>query len=272
MKPVTQSAASRADEPPPCFAGLPDVDLVERTYRVRLARDERDLERALRLRYSVFNVELGEGLESSHATGLDTDAFDRQCHHLLLIDETDGAVVGTYRLQTGLMARAGAGFYCQQEYRLDLLPPELVENSVELGRACIDGSHRMGHALFALWRGLAAYLTAVGKRYLFGCCSLTSQNPADGHAAQAWLRAHGKLHPDHHLPVQPGFECVGVEPRADELQGFHLPQLFGTYLRYGALACSQPALDRDFGTIDFLVLFDLEKLDPRLRRLFFEPA
>lgn len=269
---VPMSADSRAGQPPPCFADLPTFDLVERNYRVRLARDASELERALRLRYSVFNVELGEGLAASHTTGLDTDPYDLWCHHLLLIDEEEDRVVGTYRLQTGAMARAGQGFYCAQEFRIDQLPPDVVADSVELGRACVDGSHRMGHALFALWRGLAAYLTAIGKRYLFGCCSLTTQDPAQGLLAHAWLQSHGRMHPQFRVDVQPGFECEGPMPDQVDVDRFELPQLFGTYLRYGAMACGAPAIDREFGTIDFLVLFDLANLDPRLRRLFFEPA
>jgi putative hemolysin len=32
------------------------------------------------------------------------------------------------------------------------------------------------------------------------------------------------------------------------------------YLRVGAGVCGPPALDRDFGTTDFLVLLDIQKL------------
>ena len=42
------------------------------------------------------------------------------------------------------------------------------------------------------------------------------------------------------------------------------------YLRYGGRICSPPALDRDFKTIDLLMLFDVERLDERARALFFD--
>jgi putative hemolysin len=268
--PASRSKGSLSLDPLGRPPHAPAFDLVERHYRVRLARDEHEVAKAQRLRYEVFNLELEEGLASSHETGLDEDAFDRQCHHLLLIDERSGRVVGTYRLQTRETARAGVGFYCQQEFRLDDLGDEVLDQSVELGRACIEREHRMGTALFALWRGLAAYLVATGKRYLFGCCSLTSQDPALGRTAEAWLAANDKLHPLHRVGVQPGFECIAAEPDPATVAAFELPQLFGTYLRYGALSCGPAAIDRAFGTIDFLVLFDLSALDPRLRRLFFD--
>jgi putative hemolysin len=47
-----------------------------------------------------------------------------------------------------------------------------------------------------------------------------------------------------------------------------LPRLFGMYLSMGARVCSEPAIDRAFGTIDYLVLFDLADLDDRGRRRF----
>ena len=45
-------------------------------YRVRLAITPDDLHAAQRLRFEVFNLELGEGLAASHALGRDEDAYD----------------------------------------------------------------------------------------------------------------------------------------------------------------------------------------------------
>ena len=42
-----------------------------------------------------------------------------------------------------------------------------------------------------------------------------------------------------------------------------IPKLLGAYLMIGAWICAAPALDRAFGTIDFLTLLDLERLSPR---------
>jgi len=40
-------------------------------------------------------------------------------------------------------------------------------------------------------------------------------------------------------------------------------------MRYGARVCSRPALDRQFKTIDFLVLFDVKAMDGQSRKMFF---
>jgi len=40
-------------------------------------------------------------------------------------------------------------------------------------------------------------------------------------------------------------------------------ELVGTYLRYGAKVLGPPALDRGFGTIDFLTVLDVAAMDPK---------
>ncbi len=248
---------------------LHDVVLHEGPYEVRFARDEVDLERVLRLRFSIFNEELGEGLDESWETGLDTDRFDRVCDHLMLVDRRDGALVGTYRMQTAEMARAGAGFYCDEEFDLSSIPEAQSASAIELGRACILGDHRNGLALYALWRGLALYLTWTGKHLLFGCCSLTSQDPREGVAMLRYLEERGKTTDTPRVLPRPGFECA-LEPGDERpLPEVKVPRLFGTYLRYGALACGPPAIDRSFKTIDFFIVLDASKIDDRVRAMFF---
>ena len=247
-------------------AGL--AELCEGRYRVRFARTRADLERVLRLRFEVFNRELGEGLAESWLTGVDADPFDAVCHHLMLIDERGAEVFGTYRLQTAEMART-LGFYSAQEFELAGLEP-ILQHGVELGRACILPAHRHGSALFALWRGLAAYLAWSQKRHLFGCCSLTSQDPREGVALLAQLECAGHLDPRVRARVRPSFAC-DLEPGAPAAAAAHvkLPTLFATYLRHGAQVLGGPALDRGFKTIDYLVALDLARMPARLRRFFF---
>jgi putative hemolysin len=146
---------------------------------------------------------------------------------------------------------------------------------VEVGRACIAREHRHRQVLYLLWKGLASYMEHNRCRYLFGCCSLTSQDPGLGLRALAHLEAGGHLHAALKVSPRPGLECAlpaGAAATADSLGGgddFRLPALFQSYLRAGAKVCGPPALDREFKTIDFFVVLDLEALAPDLRRLFF---
>ncbi|MFN7930130.1 MAG: GNAT family N-acyltransferase [Blastocatellia bacterium] len=144
-------------------------------------------------------------------TGRDRDAFDAQCHHLMVEDTETDNVVGTYRLQTNEMAAAGNGFYSAGEFDLTALPDDVTLNAIELGRACIAPAHRHTNVLYLLWRGIAAYTLAQRKRYLFGCCSLTSQNPLEGWAVMQQLRDSGHVRRDWLVLPQPDFICGETE-------------------------------------------------------------
>lgn len=241
-------------------------------YRVRFATGTEDLDAVLRLRYAIFNLELEEGLPASAATGRDLDPFDLGCHHLMLCEGDDPRPIGTYRMQTWEMARANGGFYTSTLFTVDSLGETVLAQALEIGRACIAKSYRNGLALFALWRGLATYLAWNRKRYLFGCCSLTSQDVAEGAAVYRQLAKREDLHPVLRVDPLPGHACFPGDdpgPACPEDGSIELPRLFRTYLRYGAKACGPPAIDRAFRTIDFLVAMDVEALDPATRALFF---
>jgi putative hemolysin len=247
---------------------IPPVEIREGQYLVRFARTREELDAALKLRFEVFNLELGEGLASSFQTGRDLDEFDETCHHLIVLEAARNKVVGTYRMQTGEMAAAGRGFYTAGEFDLSLFPPEVLADGIELGRACVAQSHRNTQILFLLWRGLAAYVAHNLKRYLFGCCSLTSQDPNEGRRVMELLKEQGHLHPYLFAPPHSGYACQPDDLNAGASEGAKIPRLFQTYLRYGAKVCSSPAIDRQFKTIDFLVLFDAVEMDAEMRSKF----
>jgi putative hemolysin len=248
---------------------LPQGEIREGRYVVGFARTRRELDAVLKLRFEVFNLELGEGLAASFQTGRDTDEFDETCHHLMVLDDLEGEVVGTYRMQTGEMAMASSGYYSEGEYDLSSFPPEVLRDSVELGRACIAKAHRNTQVLFLLWKGLAAYLSHNRKRYLFGCCSLTSQDANEGLRVLKLLEEGNQLHTTLRAGTRKGFECVAGDSIASAAPDACIPKLFRTYLRFGAKVCSPPAIDRRFKTIDFLVLFDVYNMDAATRRVFF---
>lgn len=56
-------------------------------YTVGFASSDRCVEAALRLRYEVFNLELGEGLAGAAVTGLDRDIYDDQMTHIVLLED-----------------------------------------------------------------------------------------------------------------------------------------------------------------------------------------
>src|SRR5438093_679675 len=233
-------------------------------YASRLARNAEEVRTAQALRFTVFNLELNEGLTESLATRLDADPFDEVCDHLLVEHLPTGEIVGTYRLQTGLTAAANCGYYSEQEF--DFTPFESIRGElIELGRACVHQQHRNLVVLGLLWKGIADYARERGGRYLCGCSSITSQDPAVGASAYSELcRKHlaaveWRTHP------LPAFDCP-LDHLTEEPP--KIPKLLRAYLSIGAKICGPPALDREFRTIDFLTLLDLHTLPPLVRARF----
>lgn len=251
---------------------LPDFEAEAGRYVVRFARTPEELDAVLRLRFEVFNLELAEGLDVSYLTGRDEDEFDATSHHLLVLERASGRAAGTYRLRTSEVDVGSRGFYSAGEFNLACLPPQVAGESVEIGRACVAREHRNTQALFLLWRGLAAYLRHNRKRYFFGCCSLAGTDAREGLRVMKFLEREGHTHPTFYVPPRAGFECddgAGVDAEPCGVGDPSVPKLFRSYLRFGAKVCGPPALDLAFKTTDFFVVFDVERMDAKTRRLFF---
>ena len=177
-------------------------------------------------------------------------------------------------MQTLQMAQEGCGFYSAGEYDLSTLPQTVLDQGIELGRACIHHEHRNKQVLFLLWCGLALYVQSTRNRYFFGCSSLTSTDPEEGARLYRQLRAENLIHPAIRVAPLPDFRCVADDaelllPPPPPGQEVHIPKLFRAYLRHGAKIIGAPAIDREFGTVDFLLLVDVENLPERTRAMFF---
>ncbi|PRH79429.1 GNAT family N-acetyltransferase, partial [Streptomyces solincola] len=149
-------------------------------YTVALARDLVEVRAAQRLRHLVFAGELGARLDGPEP-GLDGDAFDAYCDHLLVREERTGEVVGTYRLLPPERARIAGRLYAEGEFDLRRLAP-VREHLVEAGRSCVHPAHRNGAVISLIWAGIARYLVRSGHHWLGGCCSVPL---ADGGASAA---------------------------------------------------------------------------------------
>ena len=126
---------------------------------------------------------------------------------------------------------------------------------MELGRACVHKAHRNLVVLGLLWKGIAHYARAHGGRYLIGCSSLTSQDPAEGITLYHGLAKHLAT-PEWITKPMPGFACE-AEPLATPVRA---PKLMSAYFSIGAKLCGEPAIDVEFKTIDFLTLVDIQAL------------
>ena len=246
------------------LSGISENLAEDSRFQVRLAVGRSEIDSALRLRYRVFNSELG--IDTGEHLERDFDSHDGTSDHLLLVERASQETVGTYRMKTIEQAGSAAGFYSNEEFTIESLPAEILGNGIEIGRACIAVEHRCTRAIFLLWKALARHISASGKRYFFGCCSIFTGDPADGPRAFKYLQSQGLVHDQYRIePRRPISAPIG-----NPAGRFKLPGLFEMYLRIGSRVCGPPIYDAAFGTVDFLVIFDLQEMTPKYRQMFLE--
>ncbi len=243
-------------------------------FLIKIAQDREEIESAQRLRYQIFNLEQGRGLKNVDKYGIDFDEFDEYCLHLLAIEKCSKKVVGTYRAHLGCIANSAKGFYSSREYELHGLY-KLADKCLELGRTCVDPEHRSGSTIALLWGGITELLVRANLTYMLGCVSLEERDPRTGWAVYEYLLRKGLVCKKFFAIPRPGFKLARPHPHeiekvlADETALKRIiPPLFKGYLRLGALICGEPALDREFGTTDFFILVDINKVPIRYKRHF----
>ena len=231
--------------------------------QVKITTDSNEIREAQRLRFQVFNLEMNKGLHASYGRGLDSDDFDPICDHLIVRDLKSKEVVGTYRLLLGSRAKENAGFYSKREFNLENIE-KLDGELLELGRSCARKDFRDKALIFLMWNAIAQYVKKHRVRYLFGCGSLYTTEASEVGAYFSMLQ--GKYYGAERFRVHPmpEFQFEGIAENSkvaeDDALFLKLPSLIKGYLRLGAVVCGPPALDREFGTTDVLVLLDMHKL------------
>ena len=242
---------------------------------VRLARKKSEIRRAQRLRYKVFYEEMSATPNAlAILSRRDEDAYDAIVDHLLAIDRGEegkgrwrrSKVVGTYRVLRQDVADLSDGFYTQGEY--DLAPLIAAKSPdvsfMELGRSCVLKPYRNRRTIELLWQGICAYVREHGIDVMIGCASFAGTDPSSHAEALSFLyhtalapeewrvRAHEHLRVD--MNMMPG---EAISPRS-ALKA--LPPLIKGYLRAGCYIGDGAVIDRQFGTVDVLIILPVEAI------------
>lgn len=264
---MVEASEEKVREEKNLIINVPPFIFSDSTYRVSVAKNSYQKREALCLRHDVFVKEFQKDI-SEFADQIESDKYDDHCFHIIVTHKESGKVIGTYRFQSWEMAESGFGFYCSNQFEISDIPEALLKQSLEIGRGCIHKDHRNGRVLFLLWKGLVASLLYMDKTTLFGCCSLFSRSQDEGlflmnHLVEQSYVAKG-------LMIQPRKEC-GCFPGNNYDRYISIPEipmLFQKYLDFGAKVCSEPAIDREFGTIDYLVMLHFHQVDKRIYNFF----
>ena len=254
---------------------------------IRLAQSGDEIAAAQRLRYRVFYDECG-AIADDHArkTARDADRFDGICDHLLVINAqgddpalavADGTVVGTYRLLRQEVAEAQGGFYSAGEYDIaPLLARHPGLRFLELGRSCVLQDYRTRPVMELLWQGIWDYVRTHRMDVMMGCASLDGTDPAAHADTLAFLARHARPTPEWLASALPS-RYVAMDRQADTVIDARaalrqLPPLIKAYLRLGCFIGDGAVIDRQFNTVDVLIILPVARIDPRYFAHFGQPA
>ena len=128
-----------------------------------------------RLREITFR-EVGEGTNKA----IDLDKYDKYYYHMFLWDRVANCLAGAYRMGLGkeIYKKYGInGFYVQTLFRIEPELHQMMENTIEMGRAFIIGEYQQKPMpLFLLWKGIVhVTLRYPEHKYLMGGVSISNQ-------------------------------------------------------------------------------------------------
>ena len=129
-----------------------------------------------RLREISFR-KVGEGVNKKR----DTDKYDIYYQHIILWDENELEIVGSYRIGNSnfIFKEIGVkGFYSNTLFKYEEEFSPYLRNSIELGRSFVQPKYWGTKALDYLWFGIGAYLkNNPNIEYMFGPVSLSASFP-----------------------------------------------------------------------------------------------
>ncbi|KAA1172036.1 GNAT family N-acetyltransferase [Marinobacter salinexigens] len=240
-----------------------------RQLKTDMTRCPTQVEAAQRLRYRVFSEEYGSDL-GAEIPGIDADAYDAVCDHLIVTDMETGELVATTRILHQSNIGPVDGFYSAGEFDLTALE-SLPGTVAELGRTCVHPDYRNGATISLLWSAVAEYLISHNVDYMIGCASI---GMSDG-GLKAWRIARHlqqEYLADEHFRVSPLRELPHLTHTTVAERSVDVPPLIRAYMRLGARVCGEPCWDPEFRCADLLVLLEVDKLSARYSRHFMGKA
>ncbi|MCI4664078.1 MAG: GNAT family N-acetyltransferase [Neomegalonema sp.] len=243
--------------------------LLRGRYNVRLAETPEDVRAAQRLRHEIFIAQRATGRDDADPeAGLDADAFDTACDHVLIEERKTGKLVCCYRL---LPLPSGAEIgksYSAQFYELSNLS-EIEGPIVEMGRFCIHPDHRNADVLRVAWVAMTKYVSERNFELLFGCSSF------EGNDAQIYADAFALLREKHLAPKR-----WLPRPKAPNIFKFAkllrlrksnpanamrtMPPLLRGYLSLGGWVSDHAVIDRDLNTLHVFTGVEVKRVPSRI--------
>ena len=120
---------------------------------------------------------------------LDIDSYDRYYRHLILWDEEELEIIGSYRIgevSEILKEHGEAGLYTHSLFEFSQAFIPYLEHAIELGRSFIQPRYQGKRSLDYLWYGIGAYLYQHPNiHYMIGPVSLSAALPESAQKVMA---------------------------------------------------------------------------------------
>ncbi|SEW21758.1 Putative hemolysin [Aliiroseovarius sediminilitoris] len=230
-------------------------------YAARFASTDADLRAAQSLRYRCFRG----------GDGLDADAFDSRCRHLLIEDRVTRTLLGCCRLMPLANGAGIGGSYAAQFYELSALQAYDAP-MIEIGRFCIaPEAPDRADILRIAWSMMTRHVEAEGIGMLFGCASFQGTDAARYLDTFAMLRDR-HLAPNRWLPrvkapkVFRFTQRLRRKPNA-KLALRSMPPLLRSYLVMGGWVSDHAVVDHDLNTLHVFMGLEVSAVPPARLRL-----
>lgn len=238
-----------------------------------------------RLRELTFRT-----VEEGTGSAYDLDKYDASYRHLVLWDEEDLEIVGSYRLGEchKIVEQQGIpGLYTSTLFDLKSEIHPYLDNALELGRSFVQPRYWGKRSLDYLWYGIGTYVNRHPEtKYLFGPVSLSDAFPTRAkELIVAFFQAQMGSNQDlatGKRPFVPSPEIKAIaEQDFDEdyttsykklnillsEEGVKVPTLFKQYAELcepGGCRFIDFSIDPDFNDcIDSLILVEIDKIKPK---------
>lgn len=203
--------------------------------------------------------------------GLDEDAFDSLCRHILIEDRTSGALMGCFRLMPLKNGTRISESYSAQYYELSALK-DYDAPMIEMGRFCIAPDAKDGADILRVaWGAMTRYVDREGVGMLFGCSSFQGTDAEQYFDTFAMLRDR-HLAPKRWLPrvkapkVFRFAQRLRRKPDAKRAMGA-MPPLLRTYLLMGGWVSDHAVVDHDLNTLHVFTGLEIGAVPPNRARL-----
>lgn len=250
-----------------------NLNLQQGRFLLKTLQTHEELKEAFKLRYKVFQVEM-IGLEDSDQE--DFDSYDFHADHIGVFDTKSGFLIATCRINHSDFCNS---FYSEQEFTLQ---PLIANNfkKMELGRVCVHRDYRKGILIMLLWRAIAKYIEISKTDLLFGCGSVTTEDPHEAFLLYKYLieknkvRSVSGVNPTlkyQSLDFQTQLANIDLPLSNEEIikAELILPPLCRSYFDIGCFVPTTPAFDKEFKCIDFLTVLNIADLDPLIKKKLF---